>query len=208
VTTLKNSPDLMMVVHLVSPDKSRDSLFISNYATLEITDALTRVDGVGSLTVFGSRDYAMRVWVDPQKLAARNLTAADVVRSLREQNKQVAAGVVGAPPAAKDTEFQLSVRAQGRLVSEEEFGNIIVSTSPSGGVLRLKDVARIELGAGDYALRSLLNNKPAVAIAVFQAPGSNAIELSNTVRATMAKIREIMTLASPSNLAARRHERW
>ena len=130
----------------------------------------------------------MRVWLDPQKLASRNLTATDVVRALGEQNKQVAAGVVGAPPAAKHTDFQLSVNTQGRLVTEEEFGEVIIATSPEGGVLRLKDVARIELGAGEYALRSLLNNKPAVAIAIFQAPGSNAIELSNNVRKAMAEM--------------------
>src|SRR5262252_9204785 len=145
---------------------------------------------MGQVLVFGAGDYAMRVWLDPQKLAARKLTATDVVRALREQNKQVAAGVVGAPPNERDAEFQLSVNARGRLGSEEEFGNVIVATSADGGVLRLKDVARIELGAGEYALRSLLNNKPAVAIVVFQAPGSNAIALSNAVRRTMADLKQ------------------
>src|SRR5499427_4664403 len=144
---------------------------------------------MGQVLVFGAGDYAMRVWLDPQKLAARKLTATDVVRALREQNKQVAAGVVGAPPNERDAEFQLSVNAQGRLTTEEEFGDVIVATSADGGVLRLKDVARVELGAGEYALRSLLNNKPAVAIAIFQAPGSNAIALSNAVRQAMADIK-------------------
>jgi multidrug efflux pump len=189
VITQKSSPDFALVVHIVSPDGRYDDTYLRNFALLNVKDNLQRIPGMGQVLLFGAGDYAMRVWIDPQKLAARNLTAADVVRSLREQNKQVAAGVVGAPPAAKDTEFQLSVRAQGRLVSEEEFGNIIVSTSADGGVLRLKDVARVELGAGDYALRSLLNNKPAVAIAIFQAPGSNAIQLSNTVRAAMEKMK-------------------
>ncbi len=188
VVTQKSSPDFAMVVHILSPDERYDELYLRNYAVLNIKDNLQRIPGMGQVLVFGAGDYAMRVWLDPQKLASRNLTASDVVRALREQNKQVPAGVVGAPPAAKNTDFQLSVNTQGRLVTEEEFGDVIVATSPEGGVLRLKDVARIELGAGEYALRSLLNNKPAVAIAIFQAPGSNAIQLSNDVRAAMAEM--------------------
>jgi multidrug efflux pump len=190
VITQKSSPDFAMVVHILSPDERYDDLYLRNFAMLNVKDNLQRIPGMGQVLVFGAGDYAMRVWLDPQKLATRNLTATDVVRALREQNKQVAAGVVGAPPAAKNTEFQLSVNARGRLVTEEEFGNVIVSTSADGGVLRLKDVARIELGAGEYALRSLLNNKPAVAIAIFQAPGSNAIQLSNDVRAAMAEMKK------------------
>jgi multidrug efflux pump len=188
VVTQKSSPDFAMVVHILSPDERYDELYLRNYAVLNIKDNLLRIPGMGQVLVFGAGDYAMRVWLDPQKLASRNLTATDVVAALREQNKQVAAGVVGAPPAAKNTDFQLSVNTQGRLVTEAEFGEVIVATSPEGGVLRLKDVARIELGAGEYALRSLLNNKPAVAIAIFQAPGSNAIQLSDNVRAAMAEM--------------------
>ena len=190
VITQKSSPDLTMVVHILSPDSRYDELYLRNYAVLNVKDVLQRIPGMGQVLVFGAGDYAMRVWLDPQKLSSRNLTATDVVRAIREQNKQVAAGVVGAPPSVKDTEFQLSVNAQGRLVTEEEFGNVIVSTSADGGVLHLKDVARIELGAGEYALRSLLNNKPAVAIAIFQAPESNAIALSNDVRKVMAEIKK------------------
>jgi len=189
VVTQKSSPDLTMVVHLVSPDSRYDELYLRNYAVLNVKDVLQRIPGMGQVLVFGAGDYAMRVWLDPQKLASRNLTAADVVRAIREQNRQVAAGVVGAPPAAKNTEFQLSVNAQGRLATEEEFGAIIVATSADGGVLRLRDVARIELGAGEYALRSLLNNKPAVAIAIFQAPGSNALQLSDDVRKAMEELK-------------------
>jgi multidrug efflux pump len=189
VITQKSSPDFALVVHIVSPDGRYDDTYLRNFALLNVKDNLQRIPGMGQVQLFGAGDYAMRIWLDPQKLSARNLTAADVVRSLREQNKQVAAGVVGAPPAAKNTEFQLSVRTQGRLVNEEEFGAIIVGTSADGGLLRLKDVGRIELGAGEYALRSLLNNKPAVAIAIFQAPGSNAIQLSNNVRAAMTKMK-------------------
>ncbi|MFO1361700.1 MAG: multidrug efflux RND transporter permease subunit [Burkholderiales bacterium] len=190
VVTQKSSPDFAMVVHILSPDGRYDELYLRNFAVLNVKDNLQRIPGMGQVLVFGGGDYAMRVWLDPQKLAARNLTASDVVRALREQNQQVAAGVVGAPPAAPHTDFQLSVNAQGRLVTEEEFRNVIVATSPDGGVLRLKDVARVELGAGEYALRSLLNNKPAVAIGIFQAPKSNAIELSNQVRSAIAEMKK------------------
>jgi len=190
VVTQKSSPDLTMVVHIVSPDSRYDELYLRNFAVLNVKDTLQRIQGMGQVLVFGAGDYAMRVWIDPQKLASRNLTASDVVAAIREQNKQVAAGVVGAPPALRNTEFQLSVTAQGRLATEEDFANIIVSTSRDGGVLRLKDVARVELGAGEYALRSLLNNKPAVAIAIFQAPESNAIALSNDVRKAMEEMKK------------------
>ena len=190
VVTQKSSPDLTMVVHLVSPDSRYDELYLRNYAVLNVKDVLQRIPGAGQVLVWGAGDYAMRVWLDPSKLAARNLTASDVVRAIREQNKQVAAGVVGGPPNAGESDFQLSVNAQGRLTSEAQFGDIIIASSPGGGLLRLKDVARIELGAGEYALRSLLNNKPAVAIGVFQAPESNAIALSNAVRAAMDEVKK------------------
>ncbi|HEY3073606.1 MAG TPA: multidrug efflux RND transporter permease subunit [Burkholderiales bacterium] len=190
VVTQKSSPDITMVVHLVSPDSRYDDLYLRNYAVLNVRDVLQRIPGAGQVLIWGGGDYAMRVWLDPNKLAARNLTASDVVRAIREQNRQVAAGVVGAPPTRHDNDFQLSVNAQGRLASEAEFGDIIVGTSAGGGLLRLKDVARIELGGGDYALRSLLNNKPAVAIGVFQAPESNAIALSNAVRKAMAEAKK------------------
>ncbi|HLU76517.1 MAG TPA: multidrug efflux RND transporter permease subunit [Burkholderiales bacterium] len=189
ITTEKSSPNLTMVVHLLSPDERYDELYLRNYAVLNVKDVLQRIPGMGQTLVFGGGDYAMRVWLDPQKVAARNLTASDVANAIREQNLQVAAGVVGAPPVADGTEFQLSINARGRLTTEEEFGNIIVATSPDGRITRLRDIARIELGAGDYALRSLLNNKPAVAIGVFQAPGSNAIALSNEVRETMERLK-------------------
>jgi multidrug efflux pump len=189
VVTQRSSPDLTMVVHLVSPDGRYDELYLRNYAVLNIRDRLARVPGMGQVRVFGAGDYAMRVWLNPQKLAARNLTASDVVRAIREQNAQVAAGVIGGPPTADHVEFQLSVNARGRLTTEEEFGEIIVATSPSGAITRLKDVARIDLGAGEYALRALLDNKPAVAIPIFQAPEANALALSNNVRALMEELK-------------------
>ncbi len=188
VTTEKQSPNLSMVVHLLSPDQRYDTLYLRNFATLRIKDELARIRGVGQALVFGGGDYSMRVWLDPQQVSARGLTAADVVRAIREQNVQVSAGAIGAPPQPGVSDFTLSIVVQGRLVGEEEFGEIVLKTGPNGAVTRLRDVARIELGASEYALRSLLNNQQAVAIAIFQAPGSNAIELSDQVRAKMREL--------------------
>ncbi|VVN15025.1 multidrug efflux RND transporter permease subunit OqxB27 [Pseudomonas fluorescens] len=190
ITVDKASPDLTMVVHLTSPDKRYDMLYLSNYALLNIKDELARLGGVGDVQLFGMGDYSLRVWLDPNKTASRNLTATDVVTAIREQNRQVAAGALGAPPAPNATAFQLSVNTQGRLVSEEEFENIIIRSGDNGEITRLKDIARIELGSSQYALRSLLNNQPAVAIPIFQRPGSNAIDISNDVRGKMAELKK------------------
>ncbi|MES2075432.1 MAG: multidrug efflux RND transporter permease subunit [Pseudomonadota bacterium] len=189
VTTVKSSPNLTMVVHLVSPDGRYDDLYLRNYAILNVKDQLARIPGMGETNLFGSGDYAMRIWLDPQKVAARNMTAADVVGAIREQNVQVAAGVIGAAPT-KNSEFQLTVNTQGRLQSVEEFGDIIVRTNADGALTRLKDVARVELGSNSYALRSLLNNKSAVAIGIFEAPNANALQLSADVRAKMAELKK------------------
>ena len=190
VTTEKSSPNLTMVVHLVSPDNSRDALYLRNYGQLNVRDELLRIPGMGSVLLFGAGDYAMRIWLDPTKLAARGITSSEVVAAIREQNAQVAAGTVGAPPAPKDTQFQLAINTQGRLTTEEEFADIIVRTEPAtGGLIRVKDLGRVELSGNTYALRSLLNNKEAAAIAVFQAPGSNALALSNAVRAKMEALK-------------------
>lgn len=190
VTTEKSSPNLTMVVHLVSPDNSRDALYLRNYGQLNVRDELLRIPGMGSVLLFGAGDYAMRIWLDPTKLAARSITSSEVVAAIREQNAQVAAGTVGAPPAPKDTQFQLAINTQGRLTTEEEFANIIVRTEPAtGGLIRVRDLGRVELSGNTYALRSLLNNKEAAAIAVFQAPGSNALALSNAVRAKMEALK-------------------
>jgi len=187
VTVAKASPDLMMVVHLFSPDKSRDPLFISNYATLEIKDALTRVDGVGSLIVFGSRDYSMRIWLDPDRLQSLGLTANDVVRALQGQNVQVASGTLNQPPVEKPRDFQIAVQTLGRLTDPGEFANIVVKQTATA-VVRVKDVARVELAAQDYSSNSYLNLDPAVAIAVFQRPGSNALATARAIRSAMAGI--------------------
>jgi multidrug efflux pump len=190
VTTEKASPDFILVVHLVSPDERYDMLYLSNYAHLHVRDELTRLTGVGAAQVFGAGEYSMRVWLDPNRLAARQLTATDVVRAIREQNVQVAAGVLGAPPAPSDAAFQLSINTQGRLTSESEFGDIVVRATEDGQITRLSDVARLELGASRYSLRSLLDNKPAVAIGVFQRPGTNALQASSDVHATMERLKE------------------
>jgi multidrug efflux pump len=190
ITVDKASPDLTMVVHLTSPDQRYDMLYLSNYALLNIKDELARLGGVGDVQLFGMGDYSLRVWLDPNKTASRNLTATDVVTAIREQNRQVAAGALGAPPAPNATSFQLSVNTQGRLVTEEEFENIIIRAGDNGEITRLKDIARVELGSSQYALRSLLNNQPAVAIPIFQRPGSNAIQISNEVRDKMAELKK------------------
>jgi len=187
VTTVKSSPNLTMVVHLNSPSGRYDDLYLRNYAVLNIKDQLARLDGMGEVQLFGSGDYAMRVWLDPQKVAARSLTAGDVVAAIREQNVQVAAGVVGQGPS-KEAEFQLTVNTQGRLSNVEEFGDIVVKAGEDGAVTRLKDVARLEMGSSSYALRSLLNNKSAVAIPIFEAPNANALQLSSDVRAKMEEL--------------------
>ena len=190
VTTTKQSPDLTMVVHLFSPNNRYDEVYVRNYATLQVKDALARIPGAGDVEVFGSGDYAMRIWLNPDKLAARNLTASDVVAAIREQNVQVAGGIIGQPPVRDPVNFELLVNVKGRLTTEEEFGNIIVKTGPNGEKTLLKDVARIELGAGDYSLRSLLNNKTAVALPIFQTPGANALQLSTDVRRTMEELKK------------------
>ncbi|AMN42210.1 efflux RND transporter permease subunit [Rhodoplanes sp. Z2-YC6860] len=192
VTTVKSSPDLTMVVHLLSPNGRYDMTYLRNYAVLNVKDRLARIDGVGQVQLFGSGDYSMRIWLDPQKVAERGLSASDIVREIRAQNVQAAGGFVGASPNRIGIDLQLALNAQGRLQSEEEFADIVVKTGANGEVTRLRDVSRIELGAAEYALRSLLDNKSAVAIPIFQSPGSNALSISDNVRATMAELKKNM----------------
>jgi multidrug efflux pump subunit AcrB len=170
VTTTKASPALLMVVHLTSPNNRYDKLYLANYAQLHVKDALARTYGVGDVQMFGTGPYSMRVWLDPEKLASRSMTAGDVVQSLREQNVQVAAGQVGAPPAPGQASFQIAINTQGRLATEEEFGDIIVRAGDKGQISHLRDVARIELGSDNYALRSKLDDQDAVALPIFQRP--------------------------------------
>ncbi len=214
VTTEKASPDFLLVAHLVSPDDRYNMLYLSNFASLQVKDELARIPGVGSVQIFGAGEYSMRVWLDPDKMAARQLTATDVVRAIREQNVQVAAGTLGAPPAPSDTTFQLSVNAQGRLSTEEEFADIVVRATPEGQITKLSDIGRIELGSNMYALRSLLDNQQAVAIGIAQRPGSNALEASAKVRETMERLKQIVSSRHriphrlrPDGLRARIHQR-
>ena len=192
ITTVKSSPDFIMVVNLVSSTDRYDLTYLRNYATLNIKDRLARIEGVGQVQVFGSGDYSMRIWIDPQKAAEHALAASDITNAVRGQNIQAAAGIIGASPSLPGVDLQLNVNAQGRLQTPEEFGNIIVKTGENGEITRLRDVARIELGASDYTLRSLLDGQPAVAIPVLQAPGSNSIEIADTVRATMDELQKAM----------------
>ncbi|HLC08926.1 MAG TPA: efflux RND transporter permease subunit, partial [Methyloceanibacter sp.] len=188
VTVTKQSPDLMMVIHLSSPDGSRDLLYISNYATLHVKDVLARMDGVGNVTIFGARDYSMRIWLDPEKLALRNLTATDVVAALRGQNVQVAAGVINQPPVPQPGAFQLNVETQGRLTEPEAFGNIIIKSDAEGRVTRVRDVARVELGAADYNRSGYLDERVAIPMGIFQRPGSNALATAALVQQAMADL--------------------
>ncbi|MCE8016574.1 efflux RND transporter permease subunit [Halomonas sp. MCCC 1A17488] len=190
VTTDKQSPDLTMVPQLISPDGRYDSTYLRNYAALHVRDELARLPGVGQAMLFGAGDYAMRVWIDPDRAAARGLTAGDIIAAIREQNVQVSAGQLGAPPTPTASDFLVSINAQGRLTTEEEFGDIVVKAGADGQITYLSDVARIELGAAEYSLRSLLDNQQAVAIGIFQAPGSNAIALSDAVRDKMDELAE------------------
>lgn len=187
VTVNKASPDLMMVVHLYSPDQSRDTLFISNYASIQVTDALSRIDGVGSITVFGNREYSMRIWLDPDRLQSLDLTASDVVAALQGQNVQVASGVLNQPPINRPGAFQLTVRTQGRLVEPSQFADIVVKQA-AASVVRLRDVGRVELAALDYNRNSYLDRDPAVGLGVFQRPGSNALATASAIQSQMEQM--------------------
>ena len=187
VTTVKSSPDLTMVVHLLSPNGRYDMTYLRNYAVLHVKDRLARIDGVGQVLLFGSGDYSMRVWLDPQKVAERGLSASDVVREIRAQNVQAAAGVVGASPNLPGLDLQLSINAQGRLQSEEEFADIVIKTGATGEVTRLRDIARIELGADESLGRCLLANQSVAAITICQASGSEFRDVDINVMADLKK---------------------
>ena len=181
ITTTKSSPDLMMVVHMLSPDESYDQLYVSNYARNNVRDVLVRLDGVGDLIIFGEREYSLRVWLDPEKLSTYGLTAGDIVSALRDQNVQVSGGALGTPPSAADNAFQFIVTTQGRFDNTRQFKQVIVKSGEDGRLIRLADVARVELGARNYVTNSYLNGKPAVALAIFQRPGTNALEAASDI---------------------------
>ncbi len=200
VTAQKATRNLLMVVHLKSPDNTVDLLTLGNYARLSVRDELMRIPGISDAPVFGAGEYAMRVWLDPDKMASRGLAPADVVAAIREQNLQIAAGSLGQQPVQQTTPFEMTITTQGRLVEVEQFNEIIIRRGDQGQLTRLKDVARVELGADRYSLRSLLATKDehgkssgingACALPIIQAPGSNALEVSNQVRSAMAKLKE------------------
>jgi multidrug efflux pump len=192
VTTIKSSPTLTMVVHLNSPNNRYDMTYLRNYALINVKDRLERIQGVGEVQLWGAGDYSMRIWLDPSKVAERGMTATDVVDAIREQNVQVAAGVIGSSPTLPGVPLQLNVNAQGRLQTEAQFRDIVLKTSPDGGVTHLGDVARVELAASEYGLRSLLDNKTAVAMAINQQPGANSLQISTQVRATMKELQADM----------------
>lgn len=189
VTTLKSSPDLMMVVHMLSPDGSYDQLYVSNYARNYVRDVLMRLDGVGDLIIFGERQYSLRVWLDPEKLASYGMTSSEVVRAIQEQNVQVSGGALGQEPTPGDAAFQMTVTTQGRFEDPRQFRQIIVQATRDGRLVRLQDVARIELGAQDYVTNSYLNGKPAVALAIFQRPGTNALAAADQIIDTMEQLK-------------------
>jgi gold/copper resistance efflux pump len=189
ITTQKASPDVLMVVHLLSPNNRYDALYLSNLATLRVRDELARLNGVGDVFVYGAGDYSLRVWLDPDKVAARSMTASEVVQAIREQNVQVAAGSVGQQPSTGSA-FQLSVNATGRLSNPEQFADIVVRVSPDGGVVKIRDIGRVELGANQYSIRSLLDNQPAAAIQILQDPQASALDVSAAVRSTMERLAE------------------
>ncbi len=189
VTTIKSSPELTMVVHLKSPNDRYDMLYLRNYAVLHVKDELAKIRGVGQVRLFGAGDYAMRIWLNPEKIAERNLTAGDIVNAVREQNVQVAAGIIGGAPYADVVDLQLPVNAKGRLETPAEFEDIIIRTGEQGQITRLKDVANVEMGASEYALRSLLNNKDAAALPIFASPGANALDISKNIRAKMEELK-------------------
>jgi hydrophobe/amphiphile efflux-1 (HAE1) family protein len=188
VTTIKNSPDLMLVVNMFSPNGTYDQTYIANYVTLQIRDQLARIQGVGNILVFGASQYSMRVWLDPGRIASIEMTAAEVISALQGQNIQVASGTLNKSPVAQgQTAFELSVQTQGRLIEPEQFNNVIIKNT-DGRIVRFKDVGRVELGAESYATRGYLGNKKAVAMPIFQRPGTNALETAATIRSIMQKL--------------------
>ena len=194
VTTQKQSPTPLMYVSLYSPDNSRDSLYLRNYLTLHVKDELSRIVGIGDVGVYGSGDYAMRIWLDPNRLASRGLTASDVIAAVREQNVQVSAGQLGAEPSPKAADFLVSINVRGRLRTTQEFGDIVLRNGGDGQVVKLSDVARLELGAGDYTLRAFANDKQAAVVGVFLSPGANALDVA---KAVYAKLDELQTRFPP-----------
>jgi multidrug efflux pump subunit AcrB len=189
VTVKKKSPAVLMIVNLFSPDDSRDSLYLSNYATIQLRDELSRLPGVGDISFLGRRDYSMRLWLDPNRMAAHELTAGDVVTAVEQQNLQVAAGQIGQPPAPQNQAFQYTMSTLGRLQDEEQFEDMVLKNDDQGRLVRVRDVARAELGALSYDQACTLDGRPSVALSVYQLPGSNALETAQIVKQKMEELR-------------------
>ena len=194
ITTKKQSTQIVQFITLYSPDESFNALDLSNYAAINIRDELSRINGVGEVTNFGSGDYSMRIWLDPQRLKARNMTTDDVIAALREQNVQVAAGQIGSPPAPDGTAFQYTINTLGRLRDEEQFADIIIKTAEGGRITRVKDVARVELGAKAYKYDSSFDGQPCAALAIYQLPGANALDVATQVKATMEQLKQVVLI--------------
>jgi len=190
VSVTKKSPSILMIINVFSPDDSRDNLYLSNYATIQLRDELARLDGIGDITYLGQRNYSMRVWLDPQKMAFRNLSASDVTRAIEQQNIQVAAGQLGQPPVDTGQAFQFTITTLGRLSDTDQFADMILKADPAGGVVRLRDVAEVELGAQGYDQACTLDGRPTVALSVYQRPGSNALEVARLVRSKMEELKD------------------
>ena len=190
VTVRKRSPDLLITINLFSPKGTRDKLYLTNYAITQMQDRLSRIPGVSEFNVWGAMEYSMRIWIDPDKLSSLDLTAQEVINALQEQNKQIAAGKLNAPPLESDAAFELIINTQGRLETEDEFGNIIVKDMPDGRIIRVKDVARVELGSKTYGNESYINGRSTVSMGAYQLPGSNAIELAKRIRGELAEMKK------------------
>jgi multidrug efflux pump subunit AcrB len=190
VTVKKKSPAILMIINLYSPDESRDNIYLSNYATIQLRDELSRINGVGDITYMGQRDYSMRVWLDPEQMAIRSLSPQDVLKAVEQQNIQVAAGQIGAPPISRGQAFQYNMTTLGRLSDPDQFGSMVIKTDADGRLIRMRDIARIELGAQDYDQVCTFDSRPSVALSVYQLPGSNALEVANSIRAKMQELRE------------------
>ncbi len=190
VTVKKKSPSVLMIVNLFSPDNSRDNLYLSNYATIQLRDELSRLPGVGDISFLGQRDYSMRIWLDPQQMAMRGISTADVVTAIEQQNTQVAAGQIGQPPVPMGQKFQYTMSTLGRLDEARQFGDMIIKTDPEQRIIRLRDIARTELGALAYDQVCTLDNKPSVALSIYQLPGSNALDTAHQVRAKMEELKD------------------
>jgi len=189
VTVKKKAPGVLMIINLFSPNESRDNLYLSNYATIQLRDELSRVPGVGDISFLGQRDYSMRIWLDPQQMATRNISTQNVLQAIEQQNTQVAAGQIGQQPTTPGQTFQYTMTTLGRLTSEQQFGDIVLRSDSQGRMIRLRDVARIELGAMAYDQVCTLDTKPSIALSIYQLPGSNALETAAEVRARMEELK-------------------